>query len=103
MKQLRLFPETMEEKCMRMCDEMKSSIDRQRKSQFAKIGEQKKSLDAIRDDFDIIKKGICDSYLYERRAQEEYSNEMRLLREEIRMLRAEIKNTNCEYLEFAVN
>jgi Tfp pilus assembly protein PilO len=39
--------------------ELKKSLDRQRKSQFAKIGECKKEIIELKEDMEILKRNIC--------------------------------------------
>lgn len=39
--------------------ELKKSLDRQRKSQFAKIGECKKEIMELKEDMEILKRNIC--------------------------------------------
>lgn len=59
MEQLRLFAETREEKLYREVQELKASIDRIRKGQFAKIGALQKKYDSLYEDMEILKKGLC--------------------------------------------
>lgn len=42
--------------------ELKDKLDRQRKSQFAKIGECKKEIMELKEDMEILKRNICTSY-----------------------------------------
>ena len=39
--------------------ELKKSMDRQRKSQFAKIGECKKEVMELKEDMEMLKRNIC--------------------------------------------
>jgi len=39
--------------------ELKKALDRQRKSQFAKIGECKKEIIELKEDMEILKRNIC--------------------------------------------
>ncbi len=38
---------------------LKKSLDKQRKSQFAKIGECKKEIMELKEDMEILKRNIC--------------------------------------------
>ena len=40
--------------------ELKDKLDRQRKSQFAKIGECKKEIMELKEDMEILKRNICN-------------------------------------------
>lgn len=40
-------------------DRLRISLDRQRKSQFAKIGEQTKEILELRERLDVIERGLC--------------------------------------------
>ena len=42
--------------------ELKDKLDRQRKSQFAKIGECKKEIMELKEDMEMLKRNICTSY-----------------------------------------
>jgi len=42
--------------------ELKDKLDRQRKSQFAKIGAQEKRITQLEEDMEILKRNICTSY-----------------------------------------
>ena len=111
MEQLRLFPETFEEKMTREFKDVKSSCERVRKSQFAKIGEQTKIISTLRDDVDIIKKGLCESISFEKNSLEIYKDRIdelecqySELRELVLYLKNEIiQNKNCEIYEMALN
>jgi len=39
--------------------ELKKALDRQRKSQFAKIGECKKEVMELKEDMEMLKRNIC--------------------------------------------
>ena len=41
--------------------ELKKSLDKQRKSQFAKIGECKKEIIELKEDMELLKRNICYS------------------------------------------
>ena len=38
---------------------LRTSLDKQRKSQFAKIGEQKKEIESLKSRLDILERNIC--------------------------------------------
>lgn len=61
--QLLLFPPTEIEvltiRVKQFEAEIKEKLDRQRKSQFAKIGALQKCVDELKQDMDIIKHGLC--------------------------------------------
>lgn len=54
-----LFEEPLEGKLLREVRELKLSVDKVRKGQFAKIGELRKAYQALADDMEIIKRGLC--------------------------------------------
>lgn len=58
-EQLLLFEEPLEGKLLRECKEMKASLDRVRKGQFAKIGALGKRADDHESRIDIIERNIC--------------------------------------------
>lgn len=58
-EQLLLFPPTVEEILIHRVNELESKLDRQRKSQFGKIGEIKKQCDELFSRLKIIEEGIC--------------------------------------------
>jgi len=41
---------------------LEDKLDRQRKSQFAKIGAQEKRITQLEEDMEILKRNICTSY-----------------------------------------
>lgn len=57
--QLEFFIETREEKLQREVEEIKESINKIRKGQFAKIGDLKKKYDELYADFEMMKSAIC--------------------------------------------
>jgi hypothetical protein len=60
-EQLLLFEEPLEIKLLREIKEVKQSLDKVRKGQFAKIGDIKKSVMEIMPRIEIIEKYICHS------------------------------------------
>ena len=54
-----LFEEPLEGKLLREVRELKLSHEKVRKGQFAKIGELRKMYQALSDDMEIIKRGLC--------------------------------------------
>lgn len=59
MKQLLLFQESAEERLTRQVEELKKALDKQRKSQFAKIGAvNKMASDALRK-IEFLESKIC--------------------------------------------
>lgn len=64
MEQLLLFEEPLEGKLLREVRELKSSIDRIRKGQFAKIGQLRKDYDQLMHEFDTLKSMICKADLH---------------------------------------
>jgi len=63
MEQLLLFEESLEGKLLREVKELKESVSKIRKGQFAKIGELRKMYQALHDDLEIIKAGLCKGEL----------------------------------------
>ena len=59
MEQLRLFAETREEKLYREVKQLRDSLDRVRKGQYAKIGALQKKYDILYEDMEILKRGLC--------------------------------------------
>ncbi len=59
MYQLRLFPLTTEQILEARLTDFADKLDRQRKSQFAKIGSLQKKYDDLLADVEIIKRGLC--------------------------------------------
>ena len=59
MDQLLLFEEPLEGKLLREVAELKISLSKVRKGQFAKIGELKKEYEELKSDMEIIKRGLC--------------------------------------------
>lgn len=59
--QLVLFPPSPNEILCDKMAELEQKLDRQRKSQFAKIGELQKKYDMLYEDMEILKRGICQS------------------------------------------
>ena len=59
MEQMLLFEETLEMKLIRETRELKESVDKIRKGQFAKIGELRKMYMSLLEDVEIIKRGLC--------------------------------------------
>lgn len=58
-EQFLLFPEPLEGKLLREVAEVKESLNKVRKGQFAKIGQLRKDYDQLKEDLEIIKRGIC--------------------------------------------
>lgn len=63
MKQFLLFEEPLEGKLLREVAELKESISRVRKGQFAKIGELGKLCKELSDRLTIIEQGLCKAAL----------------------------------------
>ena len=61
--QLFLFEEPLEGKLLREVREVKESVNKIRKGQFAKIGELRKMYQELHDDLEIIKVGLCKNEL----------------------------------------
>jgi len=61
MQQLLLFEETAEEKLLKRLDELEDKLDRQRKSQFAKIGALSKKYDEAMYELNTLKAAMCKS------------------------------------------
>jgi hypothetical protein len=64
--QLLLFEESLEGKLLREVRELKESLNKIRKGQFAKIGELRKMYQSIHDDLEIIKSGLCKGELQQK-------------------------------------
>ncbi len=64
--QLWLFDEPLEGKLLREVRELKESVTKIRKGQFAKIGELNKKYNALLEDFEIIKAGLCRNELIQK-------------------------------------
>lgn len=64
--QLLLFEEPLEGKLLREVRELKESVNKIRKGQFAKIGELRKLYQALYDDMEILKAGICKAELIQK-------------------------------------
>jgi hypothetical protein len=58
-QQLLLFEEPLEGKLLREVRELKESVSKIRKGQFAKIGELRKMYMELQADIEIIKDGLC--------------------------------------------
>jgi hypothetical protein len=56
---LLLFEEPLEGKLLREVRELKLSVDRVRKGQFAKLGELTKKYNALLEDMELLKAHIC--------------------------------------------
>lgn len=54
-----LFEEPLEGKLLREVRELKESVTKIRKGQFAKIGELTKKYNALMEDMEILKANIC--------------------------------------------
>ena len=59
MTQLLLFEEPLEGKLLKEVKDLKSSLDRVRKAQFAKIGQLRKDYDHLKHEFEILKSAMC--------------------------------------------
>ncbi len=59
MIQLELFERTPEEKMIQEMKTLKDSMDKVRKSQFAKIGELRKLVDEVKFELENFKKSVC--------------------------------------------
>ena len=57
--QLLLFEEPLEGKLLREVRELKESVNKIRKGQFAKIGELNKKYIALSEDMELLKANIC--------------------------------------------
>jgi len=68
MTQLLLFEEPLEGKLLREVKELKESISRVRKGQFAKIGELAKLCKDLSDRLTIIEQGLCKAAVHEEKA-----------------------------------
>jgi len=62
-KQLMLFPPTFEERIHSKVSTLEDKLDRQRKSQFAKIGKLQKGYDDLLHEFETLKSAICKNSL----------------------------------------
>lgn len=62
-EQLLLFEEPLEGKLLREVREVKESLNKVRKGQFAKIGELRKMYNELHADLEIIKAGLCKNEL----------------------------------------
>ena len=63
MEQLLLFEESLEGKLLREVKELKESVNKIRKGQFAKIGELGKICRDLSERMDIIEAGLCKANL----------------------------------------
>jgi len=61
MQQMLLFEETYEEKLLKRLEELEDKLDRQRKSQFAKIGALSKKYDEAMYELNTLKSAMCRS------------------------------------------
>lgn len=59
MAQLLLFEETSEEKLLKRVEDLEQKLDRQRKSQFAKIGALAKKYDETSYELATLKAAMC--------------------------------------------
>jgi peptidoglycan hydrolase CwlO-like protein len=59
MEQMLLFELSHEEKLMRKVEQLEEKLDRQRKSQFAKIGALAKKYDETTHELAILKAAMC--------------------------------------------
>ena len=57
--QMLLFEESLEGKLLREVRELKESVTKIRKGQFAKIGELNKKYIALSEDMELLKANIC--------------------------------------------
>ncbi len=57
--QMLLFEESLEGKLLREVRELKESVTKIRKGQFAKIGELTKKYNALYEDMEMLKANIC--------------------------------------------
>ncbi len=67
MEQLLLFAEPLEGKLLREVAELKESLNKVRKGQFAKIGDLSKKYDDLLNRLSIIEEGLCKTALPDRR------------------------------------
>lgn len=58
-QQLYLFPETTEEKMTREMSDLKKTLDKTRKSQFAKISKIQKDCDELKHELYQLKSAMC--------------------------------------------
>lgn len=59
-QQLMLFPETTyEERLRTRISALEDKLDRQRKSQFGKIGKLQKCYDELHNEFETLKEAMC--------------------------------------------
>ena len=68
--QLRLIPESPEEKIFRELKEMKLTQKKTNRSQFAKIADVKREIDQLRFEFEELKSALCK---YQKIQQEQYN------------------------------
>jgi hypothetical protein len=59
MTQILLFEESLEGKLLREVRELKESVTKIRKGQFAKIGDLTKKYNLLLEDMEILKSNIC--------------------------------------------
>ena len=64
--QMLLFEESLEGKLIREVRELKESVTKIRKGQFAKIGELTKKYNTLMEDMEILKSGLCRSQLVQK-------------------------------------
>jgi hypothetical protein len=57
--QLLIFPETQEESMRREINEMRISLDKQRRAQFAQLADLKKMYWDLSQEYENLKKAIC--------------------------------------------
>ncbi len=72
MEQLLLFQESLEGKLLREVAELKESVNKVRKGQFAKIGELGKICKELSARMDIIEQNICKVALQPERSSKIY-------------------------------
>jgi len=72
MEQLLLFEESLEGKLLREVAELKESINRVRKGQFAKIGELNKICKELSLRLDTIEEGMCKAALHPQQSSKIY-------------------------------
>lgn len=76
--QLMLFEEPIEGKLLREFGELKESVSKIRKGQFAKLGQLRKDYDELKEEMAFLKASICKAAL-------------------------QVKSSECEILQMAVN
>lgn len=72
MEQLLLFEESLEGKLLREVRELKESVNKIRKGQFARLGELGKICKELSERMDIIEAGLCKADLHPQHSSKIY-------------------------------